>query len=195
MAKKATAKKAELAPVPGLKLDIGCGKNKKEGFIGVDRIKFPGVDTVLDIGRHRWEWKDGSAEALHCSHVLEHLEVTERVHFFNELYRVMKKGAKALIIMPHWASSRYYGDPTHKSPPFSEFGWHYLKKEWRDQNAPHCDSISAPGPYSYSCDFEYSYGFSINPGLVGRSQDAVNFALGFYKEAAMDMMCTLTKVR
>lgn len=196
MAKKSTAKKlAPVAVTSALRLDIGCGKQKKEGFVGVDRIQFPGVDVVLDIGRHTWPWKNETVDEVYCSHVLEHLTPEERCHYFNELYRVMKKGATAQIIMPHWASCRYYGDPTHKSPPFSEFGWHYLKKEWREGNAPHTDSVMAPGPLSYSCDFEYSYGFSIAPFLQGRAKEFVDFALTAYKEAAQDMIGTLSKTR
>ena len=32
-----------------LKLDLGCGLSKKEGFLGVDRRKFDGVDIVHDL--------------------------------------------------------------------------------------------------------------------------------------------------
>jgi hypothetical protein len=194
MAKKATAKKAQLVEVPGLKLDIGCGPNKKEGFIGVDKTQFGSVDQILDAGRHTWPWKDGSVEEVHCSHMIEHLEWPERVHFFNELYRVLKKGGKATIILPHWCSHRFYGDPTHKAP-FSEMAWLYMNKEWRLANAPHADSEKAPGPLAYSCDFDSSYGFSIAPWMVGRSKEFVDFALAAYKEAAQDMMCTLMKNR
>lgn len=192
MAKKATAKKLEQAPVAALKIDLGCGKNKKEGFTGVDSRAFPGVDVVCDLGMHRWPWKDGTVEEAHCSHMVEHLEWKERVHFFNELYRVLKKGSKATVIMPHWCSSRYYGDPTHKSP-FSEFAWFYMNKEWRKVNAPHADAEDAPGPLAYACDFDVSYGYSLHPELQMRSQEFNGFALKFYKEAAQDMIATLVK--
>ena len=190
---KAQIEKAKVVPAPssGLKLDLGCGTKKKEGFIGVDVRKFDGVDIVLDLGRHTWPWEDNSVEEAFSSHTLEHLDPAERCHFFNELWRVLKNDGKAQIILPHWASCRYYGDPTHKSPPFSEFGWHYLSKAWRKDNAPHTDAAIAPGPLSYSCDFAYSYGFSMAPWMMGRSQDFVNFALGAYKEAAQDMIGNL----
>ena len=97
-----------------MKLDIGCGKNKKEGFTGVDQYAMDGVDVVLNVAKDRWPWEDGSVEEAHCSHFLEHLDATERIHFYNELYRVLKVGGRATIITPHWASNRAYGDPTHK---------------------------------------------------------------------------------
>ena len=100
------------------KLDIGCGKNKKEGFLGVDQYAMEGVDVVMDV-RGVWPWEDNSIDEVHSSHFVEHLTATERVHFYNELHRVLKNGAKAMIITPHWASNRAYGDPTHQWPPVS----------------------------------------------------------------------------
>lgn len=114
----------------GVKLDLGCGKNKKAGFIGVDNISFDGVDVVHDL-RTQWPWEKESVEEVHCSHFLEHLTNAERVHFWNELYRVMKPGAKAQIIVPHWSSGRAYGDPTHcfadDTEILTEVGWKLLQ--------------------------------------------------------------------
>ena len=109
-----------------LKLDIGCGKGKKAGFHGVDSIAFDGVDTVFDVRTSPWPWADNSVEEVHCSHFLEHLTATERVQFMNEMWRVMKEGAKATLITPHWGSNRAYGDPTHQWPPVSEMWFYYL---------------------------------------------------------------------
>ena len=75
-----------------LKLDIGCGKNKAPGFHGVDSLDFEGVDTVLDVRQTPWPWEDNSVDEVHSSHFVEHLTNPERVKFWNELYRVMKKG-------------------------------------------------------------------------------------------------------
>jgi hypothetical protein len=179
-----TMAKKKVKEVPPLRLDLGCGPNKKEGFTGVDIRQFDGkVDIVMNVGKGKWPWKDGTVDEVHCSHMVEHLDWPERVHFFNELYRVLKVGAKAVVITPHWASNRFYGDPTHKSP-ISEFAYFYLSKDWRAVNAPHV---------GYTCNFEATWGFSIHPGLQGRSQEYVNDALSWYKEAAQDLMATLTK--
>ena len=166
-----------------MRLDLGCGKNKKEGFHGVDSIPFEGVDTVMDL-TGPWPWEDDSVEEVHCSHFIEHLAWPDRVKFFNELYRVMKKDAKAAIILPHWASSRYYGDPTHKEP-FSEFAFYYLSKKWRDDNAPHV---------GYTCDFQATWGYSLNPALVSRNQEFQQHAMSWFKEAVTDIHATLIKL-
>lgn len=204
MAKKA---RQEIAAVPAatpepLRLDFGCGPNKKPGFVGVDQFAMPGVDHVLDIGKGKWPFSDNSVEEAHASHFLEHLTnfegKHERVTFFNELHRVLKVGAKATLIFPHWNSTRYYGDPTHREP-FSEMGFYYLSREWRlgdvskslGANAPHTDiSIN---PHGYSCDFEAVWGYGMHASLSVRNQEYQQFAMANYKEAIQDVHATLTK--
>jgi SAM-dependent methyltransferase len=173
-----------------MRLDIGCGKNKREGFIGVDQYAMEGVDVVLDV-RGTWSWDSNSVDEVHCSHFLEHLTATERVHFFNELYRVLKPEGKATIITPHWASNRAYGDPTHQWPPVAEMAFYYLKQDWRDTQAPHTDAKWNPN--GYNCNFDASWGYSFSPDLSVKNQEYVQFALQNFKEAAQDLHATLTK--
>lgn len=177
------------------RLDLGCGKNKKEGFKGVDIRKWDTVDFVIDIANEPWPWADGSVDEVHCSHTIEHFTWPQRVHFFNELGRVLKKGAKATLIWPHWCADRYWGDPTHQQP-MSPFGLFYLNAEWRKTNAPHCDYAQNEGDHQwheYTCDFDNVVSYSLAPWMNGRSQDFLQFAMAAYKEAAQDIMATLTK--
>lgn len=167
-----------------LKLDIGCGKNKKAGFIGVDVRAFDGVDTVADL-RQPWPWADGSVEEVNCSHFLEHLTAQERIHFANELFRVLKVGGKAVITTPHFGSVRAYGDLTHQWPPVVSFWYLYLNKAWRETNAPHNDQ--------YVCDFDHGYGFGLHPMVQARNQDYQNYAVIHLLEGAQDLVVTLTK--
>lgn len=168
-----------------MKLDLGCGTRKKEGFIGVDSRQFEGVDVVADLGAGKWPWQDETVEDVHCSHMVEHLAAMQRIHFVNELHRVLKRGGKANIIVPHWASCRAYGDLTHQWPPVSEFWFYYLNAEWRKANAPHNDG--------YSCDFDATWGYSLHPSLNVRNVEFQQFALNSHKEAAQDIIATLTK--
>jgi SAM-dependent methyltransferase len=181
----------KLPPQP-FRLDIGCGPHPREGFRGADRIAFPGVEFCFDL-RNKWPWKDGSVDEAHSSHCLEHFESMERVHFTNELFRVLKPGAKATIITPHWSSCRAYGDPTHKWPPMGEFFWFYLKKEWRMVNAPHTDAQHLPD--GFTCNFDVTWGYSLNPEVAMRNQEYQQMAMTHYKEAVMDMIATLTALK
>lgn len=167
-----------------LKLDLGCGPNKLPGFTGVDSRKFPGVDVVTDLTK-AWPWKDGSVSEAHASHFIEHLDSGERIHFVNELYRVLSVGASAKIVAPHWCSNRAYGDLTHKWPPVSEMWFNYLSRAWRASQAPHNDF--------YKCNFKVLAVYSLHPGLSGKSQETVAFAVNNYKESAMDTVATFEK--
>ena len=192
----AELKKAEAVTAEPIKLDFGCGKNKREGFKGVDIRKFEGVDFCFNIAEDRFPWPDDSVDEAHASHFIEHLTWPQRIHFFNELHRVLKKGAKATLIWPHPFSDRYWGDPTHQQA-ISGFAMFYLNRDWRKVNAPHCDYESnEPGPHfwhEYTCDFDNVISHSVHPAMNGRNQEYVMHALQFYTEARQDVMATLTK--
>lgn len=177
-------KLAPVAPSVPLRLDLGCGKNKKADFTGVDSIKFDGVDLVHDL-RKPWPWSDGSVDEVHSSHFLEHLSAPERVHFFNELWRVMRSGAKATIIVPSWTSERAYGDPTHCWPPVVGFSFLYLNRAWREVNAPHT---------GYTCDFDFQGGNFLAQPWQSRTQETQLFAQNHYLNVAQDMFVTITRM-
>lgn len=165
------------------KLDLGCGKTPKEGFTGVDCRDF-GQELVIDL-RKAWPFPDGSVEDVNCSHFVEHLNATERIHFANELYRVLVPGGKATVVAPHWASPRAYGDLTHQWPPVCEWWFLYLNKGWRDAQAPHNDC--------YTCDFEITYGYSLRADIASRPQDYQQYAMANYKDACQDIVSTWVK--
>lgn len=167
-----------------MKIDLGCGSNKRPGFLGVDSRPFAGVDVVADL-RSRWPWPDASVSEAFSSHFLEHLEAAERIHFANELHRVLAPGAKATIVTPHWASARAYGDLTHKWPPVTEFWYYYLNKKWRDANAPHNDF--------YVCDFDFTFDYLIRQDLAQKSDAEKRFAVDNFKDAAEDLVVRLTR--
>lgn len=188
-----SAKRKPKVDAGPIRIDIGCGKNKKEGFIGLDQFPIPGVDVVTDLTK-RWPYEDNSVDEANCSHFIEHLTnfngKWERVKFFNELHRVLKPGAKCALAFPHWASNRFYGDPTHKEP-FSEMGFYYLNKEWRLQQTPGVD-ISY-NPDGYSCDFDFTYGYAMNPSITAFNEARQQYAMANYKEAITDIVATITK--
>ena len=101
----------------------------------------------------------------------------------------MKSGAVATVIVPHWASNRAYGDPTHKWPAISEMFFWYLDKSWRSANAPHSDKQNWDG--GYDCDFEFSYGYTVHPTIAVKATESQQYALSFYKEACQDIVATL----
>jgi ubiquinone/menaquinone biosynthesis C-methylase UbiE len=176
-----------------VKLDLGCGPNPPDGFDGVDVIPFDTgkVKHVVDLRKTPWPFYDNSVDEARSSHFIEHLTAVERVGFFNELHRILKPGGTCLLIVPHWCSSRAYGDPTHQWPPVSEMAWFYLNKKWRLEQAPHTDKKH--WPEGYDCDFDFAGSYNLNPVLSPRNPEYQQFAISWYKESAFDIVCTLTK--
>jgi hypothetical protein len=66
----------------------------------------------------------------------------------------------------------------------SEFAFYYLLDSWRDINAPHTD---------YVCDFDATWGYSLNPVLNARNPEYQQYAVANFKEAVLDIAATLTK--
>ena len=165
-----------------IKLDIGCGRNCPTGWTGIDAIDF-GQRHILDV-RQGLPFKDGTVDEVRSSHFVEHLTGLERVAFFNELHRIMKKGATAQIITPNWQHDCAYGDPTHQWPPMSRWWPFYLLKEWRDINAPHC---------GYTCDFNWSMAGSWDQRLETRNMEYKLEAMNNQCNGCRDLIVTLTK--
>jgi len=177
-------RKAKAEPAALLKLDLGCGKNPREGFTGVDSRNF-GQPITADL-RKKWPWADNSVAEVHCSHFVEHLTAAERVHFVNELYRILVPEGKAKIVAPHWNSPRAFGDLTHQWPPVSEWWFLYVNKGWREVNAPHSD-------YNPEVNFEVAYAPILRADIAQRNQEYQMYAYANYKDAAQDLDSTWTK--
>jgi hypothetical protein len=192
MAKLSLIPSSSISARTPFKIDIGCGPNKKPGYVGLDRIGFKGVDRVVDLTQ-KWPIDDDVVDEIYSSHFLEHLHPFERVHVVNEAWRVLKDAGKMTLIVPHWSSGRAYGDPTHVWPPFAEMWFHYLSREWRLAEAPHTDIKY--NPQGFNCSFECVWGYVGNPVIEARSDDFKIFALSHYREAIFDMCATLIKIK
>lgn len=95
-----------------LKIDIGCGPNKKQGFKGMDIIPFPGVDFVVDLEKGFSFLEDNSVDEYYTAHFLEHIDNFELV--MGEIYRTLKPGGICTVFVPHFSNPYFYSDYTHK---------------------------------------------------------------------------------
>ena len=93
-------------------IELGCGRRKKEGRIGVDAVDLPGVDIVADLEKGLGFLPDNSVDQIHCRSLLEHIENFENL--IGEIVRVLKKDGTAHIFVPHFSNPYYYSDFTHK---------------------------------------------------------------------------------
>jgi predicted SAM-dependent methyltransferase len=96
-----------------LKIDIGCGSSKKDGFLGIDIIPLNGVDIVHDLNQFPYPFSDSVASEIWMDNVLEHLEKPLLV--IEEIYRIAKDRAKITIAVPYFRSFYSCIDPTHRN--------------------------------------------------------------------------------
>lgn len=111
-----------------MKLELGCGPNKREGYFGIDIHPYDGVDLVQDLDETPWNINEGSCEEIFANQVIEH--VGDLQIFFTEIHRVAVDGCKVILTTPHYSSHNSWADPTHKHhlsvafcKPFTDGGY------------------------------------------------------------------------
>jgi SAM-dependent methyltransferase len=87
-------------------LDIGCGKNKKPGFTGVDKTNLPGVDNIVDFEHEKLPFPNDSVDAIFSSHCLEHIPDPHLL--LSELLRVGRNGSACELWLPHLRSNEAF---------------------------------------------------------------------------------------
>jgi SAM-dependent methyltransferase len=99
------------------KLNLGCGRDIRPGYVNLDLAKIPGLDVVADLERFL-PFRDDAFDEVFSSHVLEH--VRDLIPLLGELARICRPGAVLRIEVPHLSFFGAYTDPTHKR----FFGYH-----------------------------------------------------------------------
>ena len=100
-----------------LRLNIGCGRSPREGYLNCDLHGGAGVDYVFDATK-KWPFLDGSVAEIYTSHTLEHLP--DPLAFFREAWRVLIPNGQIVIRVPYgWHSSAWW-DLTHLRPWLQE---------------------------------------------------------------------------
>jgi SAM-dependent methyltransferase len=85
------------------KLNLGCGKDLKKGYINLDKGRAPGVDIVHDLDKYPWPFKDNYFDEVYARDVIEHVKDLFRAMM--EIKRVCRNNAIVRIIVPYWHSS------------------------------------------------------------------------------------------
>jgi hypothetical protein len=115
-AREAQLRDAERA---GLRLNLGCGVQRMEGWVNVDRQPQTGPDLEFDLTRSPWPLADDCAHEANLSHVLEHVGSAFRT-VLQELYRVCRDGALIHIRVPGPTHEWFWTDPEHDRPVLPE---------------------------------------------------------------------------
>jgi 2-polyprenyl-3-methyl-5-hydroxy-6-metoxy-1,4-benzoquinol methylase len=125
-----------LVNAPGRVLDIGSGRGvmlrlmKEAGITayGIDSFedavigcKAKGLDVVYsDALSHLSSLPSASLGGIFCAHVIEHMQPAQAIELIRESFRVLKPGARIVIITPNpkdlRTGERFWLDVTHVRP-------------------------------------------------------------------------------
>tara|TARA_B100000475_G_C14967936_1_gene302685 strand:+ start:479 stop:985 length:507 start_codon:yes stop_codon:yes gene_type:complete len=109
-----------------MKLNIGCGNKKIQGYHGVDKYQCAAADYICDLENEKLPFKDSSISDIILDNAIEHFYDIPKV--IEELVRVSKKNATIKIITPHFSSIKSWIDPTHIHH-LSYFSFNHFEKE------------------------------------------------------------------
>ncbi len=127
-----------------IKLDVGCGTNKRSGYIGVDKCRTSNADIIFDLTSGPLPLETECIDVIHNSHFIEHLTPVEYVKVMGEFWRVLKVGGVVDIEVPYWKTRVSVQDPTHRMQ-FCETSFKFL-----DQN---CGSYQFYNNPDIKCNF------------------------------------------
>jgi predicted SAM-dependent methyltransferase len=94
-----------------MQIDLGCGKDRTPGYVGVDRLPMSGVDVIADL-EAPLPFRTSSIERVFSKSVMEHVANFEPA--MQELHRIVRPDGEIIIRVPHFSSPLGYSDYTHK---------------------------------------------------------------------------------
>jgi predicted SAM-dependent methyltransferase len=98
-----------------VKLNLGCGFDKREGWLNVDSFAACEPDRLLNIEATPWDLETNAFEHILMKHVLEHVRAEFPVFaaVMREVHRIATPGGLVEIHVPHVRHDTFWSDPTH----------------------------------------------------------------------------------
>lgn len=109
-------------------LDIGCGKTKYPGSIGLDINRKSNANIIANIEKGL-PFKKNTFDLVHSSHSLEHIDPKKLVFVLEEIWRVTKPQGQIIIKGPHFSGVGAATNPTHQRQGFSTQLFNYFISE------------------------------------------------------------------
>ena len=83
-----------------VRINLGCGKLKLDGYVNVDDSPEVEPDVVSGAVEYLNSLESNSAGEIYAGHFLEHLEYDDGQAVLRECFRVLKSGGKIGVVVP-----------------------------------------------------------------------------------------------
>lgn len=120
------------------KLNVGCGEDKKAGYVNLDWSPLVGADVAHDLNNFPYPLEAGTFELIEAFHVLEHLDKPFNV--MKEFHRILAPGGVLHIKVPHFSRGFTHAEhahgfdvtfPLYFNPSFTKSGYYGVSFELR----------------------------------------------------------------
>ena len=113
-----------------MKLNLGAGNKRHDGYINLDICPSDSVDVVRDVLRGL-PFSDDTFDEVYSENFLEHIPQSECIFVMNEIWRVLKVGGLANHVIPLAGTANMYQDPTHVSNWHPDTFLYYTKGKYQ----------------------------------------------------------------
>lgn len=86
-----------------LRLNLGCGKNKIEGYVNIDVEEACEPDLVHDFLKAPLPYEDNSVDEILLFHTIEHINKRLHIVLLMEFWRVLRPNGTIIISFPEFS--------------------------------------------------------------------------------------------
>ncbi len=83
-----------------VKLNLGCGLDKRPGYVNIDVRREVNPDIVWDLERTPLPFPDNCAEEIIAKDVIEHISWRRVEDLLRDLYRILRPGGRIYVQVP-----------------------------------------------------------------------------------------------
>lgn len=113
-----------------MKLNLGCGYDKKKGFVNIDKSAYVNPDIVLDI-ENGLPFLSDSIEYIFSNNCLEHIKPNNWAFVLDEIMRVACDGCILELILPYDNTNKRCNIDHYRTFNFNSFNQFLIKEKYR----------------------------------------------------------------
>ena len=118
--------------VPLVKLNLGCGFRKMDGYVNIDNREIVKPDVCGDVFKVLGSYADSSVDEVRAFDFMEHIERPMVIPLMREIHRVLKKGCVFHFFIPSTDGRGAFMDPTHVSFWNIDSWLYFCEPIWHD---------------------------------------------------------------